>query len=95
MKMPVSIYKRAASGALVIILPMMVSCSVFSGGGRLSDDPVIAAQQREVRALEQEVEEAERYRKEAEQREKAAKNRLKAAEHELKAIESEMKRRGY
>jgi chromosome segregation ATPase len=95
MKMTTSIYKRAASGALVMIVPLMFGCSVFSGGGRLSDDPVIAAQQREVRALEQEVEEAERYTKEAEQREKAAKNRLKAAEHELKALESEVKRRGY
>jgi small-conductance mechanosensitive channel len=94
MKMNASIYKKAASGVLVLVLPLLAGCSVFSGGG-LSSDPVIASQQREVRDLEEELEEAERYTKEAKERERAAKNRLKAAEHELKALEAQAKRRGY
>lgn len=86
-------YKAVASGTLALIVPVMLSCSVLSGGGRVSNDPAVAAQQQEVKALKQELEEAERYAEEAKQREKAAKNRLKAAEHELKALEEQAKRR--
>lgn len=84
--------KAVATGTMALFLPLMFSCSVFSGGG-LSSDPAVAAQQEEVRALKQELKEAERFAEEAEQREKAAKNRLKAAEHELKALEQQAKRR--
>lgn len=86
-------YRAVASGAMALILPLMFSCSALSGGNRVSNDPAVAAQQEEVRALERELKEAERYAEEAEQRAKAAKNRLKAAEHELKALEEQAKRR--
>lgn len=89
-----SIYKRAASGALVLILPFMFSCSTLFGGG-VSNDPAVAAQQQLVEARKAELKEAERFAEEAEQREKAAKDRVKAAEHELEALESQAKRRGY
>ena len=91
--MKFSTSKAVASGTLALFLPIMLSCSVFSGGDRLSNDPAVAAQQREVRALKQELEEAERFAEEAKQREKAAKSRLKAAEYELKALEQQAKRR--
>ncbi|MER2999362.1 hypothetical protein [Pontibacter populi] len=78
---------------IMLLFPLLVSCSVISGSGRMSDDPAVAAQQREVEQLEREVQEAERLTEEASQREKAAKNRLKAAEHELKALQERAKRR--
>ena len=90
--MKIFTYKAIASVTMALLLPLMFSCSVFSGGG-LSDDPAVARQQQEVRMLEQELKEAERFAEEAKQREKAAKNRLKAAEHELKALEQQAKRR--
>lgn len=85
--------KAVASGTMALFLPIMLSCSALTGGNRVSNDPAVAAQQREVRALKQEVREAEQYADEAKEREKAAKNRLKAAQHELKALEGEAKRR--
>ncbi|MCC9136983.1 hypothetical protein ACFSKU_05455 [Pontibacter silvestris] len=85
-------YKSIASGAMVALFPFMVGCSVFSGNSSVSNDPVVAAQQREIQELKRQVEEAERYTDEAEEREKAAKDRLKAAEHELKALESRAER---
>lgn len=91
--MKLSTNKAVASVTMALFLPIMLSCSVFSGGNNLSSDPAVAAQQQEVRALERELLEAERYAEEAEQREKAAKNRLKAAEHELKALKEQAKRR--
>ena len=81
------IYTKVASGAIVFVLPFMVSCSSLFGGG-VSNDPAVAAQQQLVEARKAEL-------KEAEQREKAAKDRLKAAEHDLEALESQAKRRGY
>lgn len=85
-------YKTIIRSIMVVFLPVMVSCSVFSGGNP-HNDPAITAQQQEIQALEQEVREAERFAEEAKQREKAAKNRLKAAEHELKALQEQVKRR--
>lgn len=89
-----SINKKVATGALVLIIPFMVSCSSLFGGG-VSNDPAVAAQQQQLEARKAELKEAERFAEEAEQREKAAKDRVKAAEHELKALESQAKRRGY
>lgn len=89
-----SIYTKFASGAIVLILPFMFSCSSILGGG-VSNDPAVAAQQQLVEARKAEVKEAKRFAEEAEQREKAAKDLLKAAEHELEALESQAKRRGY
>ncbi|MCX2741512.1 hypothetical protein [Pontibacter anaerobius] len=87
------IYRKLFTGVLLLLFPLMVGCSTFSGGGSVSSDPAVAEQQREVERLEREVKEAERLAEEAAQREKAAKNRLKAAEHELKALEEQAKRR--
>lgn len=81
------IYTKVTSGALVLLLPFMVSCSSLFGGG-VSNDPAVAAQQQLVEARKAEL-------KEAEQLEKAAKDRLKAAKHALKALKSQAKRRGY
>lgn len=91
--MKTSIQKKIFSGALVLLCPLMVGCSTFSGSGKMSSNPEIAAQQRRVEELKRDLREAERYESEAEQRTKAAKNRLKAAEHELKALEEQEKRR--
>jgi len=92
--MKTSTYNKIASAGLVLLFPIMTSCSVFSGNN-LSDSPAVAAQQQRVEALKAELKEAERYTDEAQEREKAAKDRLKAAEHELKAAEAQAKRRGY
>ncbi|ARS34744.1 hypothetical protein [Pontibacter actiniarum] len=86
-------YKSFFSGVMILLFPLLVGCSVFSGNSSVSNDPEVAAQQRRVNELKREVKEAERYAEEAEQREKAAKNRLKAAEHELKALETQAERR--
>lgn len=94
MKRFTHLYTRAAAGVAVLFFPVMVGCSAF-GGGSLSNDPAIAAQQMEIESLERDVKEAKRYTQEAEEREKAAKDRLKAAKHELKALEARAKRRGY
>lgn len=94
MKTSTYIYTKTRAGAAVLLLPFMMGCSVFGGGG-YSDDPAVRAQQQEIESLERDLQEAERYAEEAEQREKAAKNRLKAAKHELKALEEQAKRRGY
>ncbi|MBW7468708.1 hypothetical protein ABID22_003127 [Pontibacter aydingkolensis] len=86
-------YKSILHFCAMLLFTLLVSCSTFSGNGRVSDDPAVAAQQREVEQLEREVKEAKRLSEEALQREKAAKNRLKAAEHELKALQERAKRR--
>jgi septal ring factor EnvC (AmiA/AmiB activator) len=85
-------HKKISGGMLLLVLPLLLGCSMLTGGG-FSDDPRIRAQQEEIRELERELREAERYAEEAKQREKAAKNRLKAAEHELKAMREQEKRR--
>ncbi|WP_299700088.1 hypothetical protein [uncultured Pontibacter sp.] len=86
-------HKSILHFCIMLLLPLMLSCSALTGSGRMSDDPAVAAQQREVEQLEREVLEAQRLAEEAQQREKAAKNRLKAAEHELKALQEQAKRR--
>jgi septal ring factor EnvC (AmiA/AmiB activator) len=89
--MKTSIQNKLLSAAFVLVCPLMVGCSAFSGSS-MSNNPEVAAQQRRVADLERELREAERYEAEAEQRTKAAKNRLKAAEHELKALETQVER---
>ncbi|WP_276499698.1 hypothetical protein [Pontibacter litorisediminis] len=87
------VYKTFMAFTMLLIFPLMMGCSAFSGSSSVANDPEVAHQRREVDRLKREVQEAERYAEEAEQREKAAKNRLKAAEHELKALEEQAKRR--
>ena len=82
-----SIYTRFFSGTLILMFPLIMSCSVIGGG--YSDNPAVAAQQKQVESLKLELREAERLAEEARLREKAAKDRLKAAEHELKALRSQ------
>lgn len=88
-----TISKTLSVSLIALSFPLMLSCSVLSGGGSVSGDPEVRAQQEEVNRLKQEHRETERRAEEASQREKAAKNRLKAAEHELKALEEQAKRR--
>ncbi|HEY4649974.1 MAG TPA: hypothetical protein VIG72_01115 [Pontibacter sp.] len=83
-------YRKAATGILTLIFPLVAGCSVV-GGNSYSDNSLVRAQQEEVEQLEAEYRDAERLANEAEQRKKAAKNRLKAAEHELKALKSQAK----
>jgi Tfp pilus assembly protein PilN len=90
--MKISIHTKLSSSLLLLAFPLMVSCSVLSGGG-YSNDPLVAAQQQRIDALKEEVQLAERETEDAEQREKAAKSRLKAAQDELKVFQNEAKNR--
>ncbi|WP_181307100.1 hypothetical protein [Rufibacter sp. XAAS-G3-1] len=86
-------HTKLAQAVLLLVFPMMVSCSVFNSGG-LSSDPIVAEQQRRVETLKAEAERAEQETEDAEEREKAAKSRLKAAQDQLKVLQTESKRRG-
>ncbi|WP_205504364.1 hypothetical protein [Rufibacter psychrotolerans] len=86
-----SLNKRAAS-VLVLVLPLVMGCSVLSGGG-YSSDPVVADQQRKVEALRAELSQAEKDTEYAKERERAAKSRLKAAEDELRVLKTAASRR--
>lgn len=92
--MKINSITKLVSGTFIMLFPLMVSCSVI-GGNSYSDNPAVAAQQKQVESLKLELREAERLAEEAELREKAAKDRLKAAENELKVLKSQAKANGY
>ncbi len=81
--------KKVTTGLLVLILPFMMSCSVFSGS--TSNDPMVVAQKQQVDILEEEVNAQKRRTDEAEQLYKREKDLLSAKKSELKAAERLLK----
>ena len=79
-------YWKLSSRLVILIFPVMLSCSSLFRG-KAYDDPRVSAQADIVDLRQSEL-------KEAKQREKAAKQRLQAAKTELKALKSQVKR-GY
>lgn len=76
---------RVISSVLLVISPVLFGCSAFSGGS--SSDPMVNAQQQQIRTVEEEVRAQKRRTDEAEQLYKREKNLLDAKKSELKAAQ--------
>jgi len=75
---------------IALILPIVSSCSVISGGSA-SNDPAVIAQQRQVDAIENEVRIQKQRTDEAKSLYKREDNLLDAKESELKAAKQLLK----
>ena len=76
--------KKTTRCILILLSPMVFSCSVLTGGAA-SNDPNVIAQQQQVSYLEQELESQKRRTDEAEQLYKRERDLYNAKKSELKA----------
>jgi len=74
---------KLLSTLLLMVSPVIFGCSVFSGSA--SNDPMVNAQQQQIKILEQEVDAQRRRTDEAEQLYKRERDLLSAKKSELKA----------
>jgi hypothetical protein len=82
--------KKLTGCILILLSPIVFSCSALSGGSA-SNDPNVISQRQQVNYLEQEVRDQKRRTDEAEQLYKREKDLLKAKQNELKASQRLLK----